>query len=352
MKLKTIYDQIVTYLPLHTNLFNDVLTINSLTYSSGVVTAVTSIAHGLITGDIANIKGALERNSISSLVSFGGIATAVTVNNHDLTKNFQKTVNISGADQSEYNGIKTLLKIIDEKTFAFQVTGTPVSPATGPIFLNENKAFGYNGLFNITVVNPITFTYSVERDLDVFGGNPKASLNPRIFTGIDIARIITTYTEKPPDNYVLFIVLGATSASRNKNIQSDATYEYIRGQEYRQQSISNINLYVFAPTSKTVNAGIVRDSFEDLRFFLIKILAGAFLNSGSSDTNRRAITYSNDNTEFYNGAFLVHHYTFETVFDITQDDIFQPLESAVIKDLKISYLNNFDEIIKKDDKEF
>ncbi len=351
MKFKYIYDQLITYLPLKTDLFSNIIAVSSFAYAASTVTVTTATAHGLITGNIVTVKGALEQNQITSLTSSDGVATAVTTNNHDLTTGYQETVNISGADQAEYNGDKTLVSVIDEKTFTFSIEGTPVSPATGTIYLNEDLAFGYNGTFSVTVINTTTFTYAVIRDLGIENGSPNLSTSPRIFSGNNIDRIITAYTKQSPSDYVLFINLGLTRSSRDRQTDTDASYEYTWG-DYRQHLIQEINLYVFAPTTETVNAGVVRDTFEDLRFDFIGTLCGAKLDSGSSDTDRRALTYLEDDLELYNGAFLIHRYSFEVVYDITTSDVFVPNESVVIKELGINYSNEFDEIIKADKKDF
>ncbi|MCK5602300.1 hypothetical protein KAR91_10535 [Candidatus Pacearchaeota archaeon] len=316
------------------------------------MTATTATDHNLTTGDVVSIRGALESLSITSLTREGSVATATTASNHDLTEGFQDTVNISGADQSEYNGAQTLLSVPSETTFTFSVSDSATTPATGTILLNEDKAFSYNGVFNITVTSSTTFTYTVTRDLSVENGVPEMSINPRIWPVPDIDRAVAAYSEQDPDKYALFLTQGSTTANRDRDTRTDASYEYIRGQEYRQTFIQSLDLYVFAPTADTVNAGNVRDTLEDVRFDLIKSLAGAFLDSGSSDTARRAVTYVDDDLEQYNGAYLVYRYTFENVYDITNDDIFEPLDSVVIQNLEINYLNDFDVIIKSDTKEF
>ncbi len=351
MKLQLLYNQLVAYLPLQTDFFSTFLS-TTLSYSGGTVIAGTATTHDLTTGDHVMVKDALEELAITSITSADGIATAITVTNNDLTQGFQTTVNISGADQAEYNGDKTILNVIDETTFTFSVTGTPVTPATGTIYLNQEKAFGYNGYFEVTALDTTTFTYTVDRALGVEGGSPQTSILPRVYTVNSIDRLIEIYTEQAPTEYVLFINLGANISNRDRDTKTDANYEYVRGQEYRQANIQTINLFVVAPTGTTVNAGEVRDTFEDLRFDLIKSLAGAFLDSGSSDTSRRAITYVSDDLAVDNRAYLIHQYIFEVVYDITNDDIFKPLDSVVIQNINIKYLNPFDVTVKEDEKEF
>jgi len=352
MKAQEIFNQLITYLPLQTNLFNDILNVSLTCNASKVVTAITSIPHGLITGNVICIKNALEKLSIVSITSSNGVATATTATNHDLTMNFQSSVNISGAVQSEYNGIKTLLSVPTRKTFTFEITGTPVSPATGTIYLNELRADGYNGMFNITKINDTSFTYTALRVLGIQTGTAQLSLMPRIFVATDIERVVELYSEKQDNNYCLFIQLAGTTASRDRNVRSDATYEYMKGREYTQQLMQQLNLYIFAPTTNTSNAGNIMDTMQDIRKYLINCLAGFNLNNLYTSNEECLLTFVSDDIELYNGAFLVYRFTFETIFEITKADIFHPLDSLAINSLEINYLNSYEVNVKKDVKSF
>jgi hypothetical protein len=96
-----------------------------------------------------------------------------------------------------------------------------------------------------------------------------------------------------------------------------------------------------------------RDTFEDIRLYLIKCLAGAFLDDDtSSDNSRRGLVYAEDDLEVFNSAFLVYRYSFEAIYDITADNIFKPLDSVAINTLNIKYYNDFDVVIKNDNKGF
>ena len=75
-----------------------------------------------------NITGAL-----SSLIRVGSTVTA-TFENHGLATG--QTVNISGADQTEYNGDFTI-NVNSEDTFTYSVEGSPTTPATGTIIFSS-----------------------------------------------------------------------------------------------------------------------------------------------------------------------------------------------------------------------
>lgn len=76
--------------------------------------------------------------SITSLTRVGNIATAVTATEHHLTDAIEVT--ITGADQPEYNIVGQTVSIIDGTSFFYEVSGLPLSPATGVILANFTLA--------------------------------------------------------------------------------------------------------------------------------------------------------------------------------------------------------------------
>lgn len=78
--------------------------------------------------------------SVTSINRVGQIATVITAAAHGFDDG-QRT-GISGADQAEYNVTNTSIIVIDSTTFAYVVTGSPVTPATGTIIAESSIALG------------------------------------------------------------------------------------------------------------------------------------------------------------------------------------------------------------------
>jgi len=78
------------------------------------------------------IAGVITAQSISivSLTRFGETVTATTVADHNLATNIDVT--ISGAVETEYNGLQDII-VIGLTTFTYLITTTPTTPATGTI---------------------------------------------------------------------------------------------------------------------------------------------------------------------------------------------------------------------------
>ena len=105
-----------------------------------------------------------NENTISNLISSGGIADATTVNDHHLASGLDVT--ISGANETEYNGTFEIT-VTGTNTFKYSISGSPASPATGTIVADINSAsvfveaqdtgketnVGSGGI--LTLVNPI-----------------------------------------------------------------------------------------------------------------------------------------------------------------------------------------------------
>lgn len=353
MKASQIIDQLRAILPKYTDKFTNEITISSLTFSSGTVTAITSIAHNFATGDIVNIVGALSPNAINyfdidpinnRIITFG------VENPHDLTKGFQQTVNLSGFTQEIYNGDKELVDVIDRYKFKIKITDDPQLPSGTPL-LNENIINQYNGRFEITVIDTTTFTYTITGNpASSATGSPIVKCKARITGAATIERAIEAYTKQNIDDYYIFVVLGGTTASRDRYIKSDASYRFERDQDYRQSLTQQFSIYVFVPTKEQIAAREARDDIEDIKYAIYKSIVGVFIDTGGSQENRDGITIVGDSEHEYTGAIYIHEFIFEITFDITFNDIVEPDDSVAFRDIKINYeRENDDYIIKEDD---
>ena len=68
--------------------------------------------------------------TLVSLTSVGSMASGATQKNHNLVSG--QTISVIGADQVEYNTTANIT-VTGKKTFDYNITGTPPSPATGDV---------------------------------------------------------------------------------------------------------------------------------------------------------------------------------------------------------------------------
>jgi hypothetical protein len=353
MKALDIVKQLQATLPIYTELFSDVVTVNSLTKSGTTITATAASAHDLNTGDYVNIQGARVPNMISSLTQTNNIATATTSNGHDLTKSLldknDKFIEISGATQSEYNGTKKLLSVIDSKTFTYEISGNPASPATGSPVLNEDIENLYNGWFEVTKISDTQFSYTVRKEpLANASGTIKTHSDMRITRASTPADSISAYTKKQTDKLWAFIVLGQTNASKNQNsVRNDGVGTYDSQTDYRPNLYQDFNIYTFDPAKTTYASAERRDRAEDIRAIFFKCLLGVKFERSiidnfdilTSGNEKHKTMFVSDQIEQDVNAYYVHNYQFQITYDLNDDDIVKPQWSTAFKEFEIKQLN-------------
>ena len=344
-KANDIIKQLYAVLPQLTDLFTDEISITSLTRSGTTVTAVTASVHGLNSGDFVNILGAFSPIEISSLTRDGDIATAITNQSHDLTQGFTETVEIDGADQTDYNGTKTLFAVDSRTQFAFEVSGSPITPATGAIFLLENFSEGYNGRHEITVLDTTSFTYEItQTPLSPAQGTIIMRKGVRVSGGVNIERIIDSYTKQNANDLWAFVVLGNTVASKNRATLSDATSTpFARGEDTRQRVIDNFAIFTIIPTRDEISGLEARDLAEDILPILLKSVGGVKFSSGLCSGDAFITIFDSHNTFLYQGSYYVHQFNFQIVKDITTDDLVEPDFNVAFRDISIQYLDFTDD---------
>lgn len=180
MQAQQIVNQLKAVLPKYTNDFTTNVAVSSLTRSGDVVTVTSSSSHGLIAGNKVLISGAKTPITIASLTCNGKYALAITATKHNLVKN-QPNVEISGADQAEYNGVHKLIWEAPAIYIAsIEISGTTatitttqdhglVDNANVSIEISNVSPSEYNGVFSIdSIINSTTFTITIE-GVDVDG---------------------------------------------------------------------------------------------------------------------------------------------------------------------------------------
>lgn len=97
--------------------------------------------------------------SITSITRSGGVATATTASEHNLSSFVPVT--LSGADQAEYNVTDTAIVVTGLNSFTYQVAGSPVTPATGTLLSSftagnvEIQSTDFGDATNLDVDSPV-----------------------------------------------------------------------------------------------------------------------------------------------------------------------------------------------------
>lgn len=348
MRASEVVEQLQRELPKRTDFFTDVLQIVSLTRSGSMVTAVTSVPHNLSNNDSVVIDGAKELNPITSLTFADGMASATTQNDHDLTLPSANQVrfgnlgdynysNVSGADQSEYNGAYVLTAVPNRKNFSYAITGAPASPATGSPVLEQEG--GYNGRFQVTVIDPTTFTYQIlTTPISPAGGTIIGYARARISADVSLERAIQNYTKQPADDYWAFVVLGDVLAAKDRNVLTEASGEDSNQSEFRTRLIEPFRIFVFVPSVYRNSARAYQDNMEDVRGFIYNSLAGYIFGTALTETPWCKTSPLGDRfvSEGSTEAFYIHEFQFQRVVDVTYEDTVGEPASRAFRDLLLT----------------
>lgn len=353
MRASEVIQRLQRELPKLTDLFSTQFSITSLTRSGSTVTAVTATDHGLVDDQEVLITGATELNPVTSLTFLDGVASAVTFNPHDLTVpssqqikennlfGFNKAL-VSGAVETEFNGEFTILSAVNRKSFTYPVVGTPSSPATGTIVLEQE--FGYNGRFPVTVLTTTSFSYEITTTpVSPAGGTTVGHSPARISGALSLDRLVRSYTAQVNKELWAYVVLGDVTASRNRAILSDAVNESSKGDEYRNRLIEPFSVYVFSPEVQSLSGRETRDDIEDIRTFIYKSILGVAFSTAFNDEPWSQTTPLGDRyvRESSTDAFYIHEFSFERVIDVTFPDTKGPDLNSAFRDMDVDATFDF-----------
>lgn len=343
MKASDIVLLLAKNLPKYSSLFTNNINITSLTRSGTTVTGTTSDPHGLSVGAGINITGASAPIGVSSLTRLGPLGTAITDADHDFTLGLATpTIDIIGANESEFNGSFIIVGVPNRRTVTFQIDDSGATTATGTtLSTNGSSALKqYNGLYGITSIpSASTFTYEVNNSdmmSPAVGDSIQGRVSARISAVVNVDRLIDAYTKNPANELWLFVSLGTVSASKNRNILSDAVDNTQRQQYFKQQILQNVTLYLVIPTAVEQIVGRqARDLSEDLfRPICQSILFHKFPTGLYCDANNPLQFVSHDFTA-YNTAYYIHEYNFQQVADLLFEDTVGYSEDVAFRDIAL-----------------
>jgi len=349
MKAEDIIRHMKATIPLLTDDFSTQLAVSSIAVSGTTVTVTTTAAHGLTTGDFVTVLGAKGIISVSSITHVDGLVTIVTVQNHDVTFNevidkIIPQIEISGANESEWNDTFNVdLPPPDRKTINIKVPDTHTTPATGTILLFDNGDRGLNGQQAVTVTGASIFTYTLSSAPDIESailGTVTIQKDVRITGSITVERALRAYTaQTSEDKLYAFVILGDTTVSKDRNINTDASGTIQAGDDFRQRLVHNLQILIFVPSSED-NAGArkSRDSMQDVRAFLFRSLLNFRFDDGLCEEEFSGLTFTSDGLFTDEESFFVHQFAFEMVSDIVGGDVNLDINDVAFRDIAIDFL--------------
>ena len=337
MKAADVVTQLRLFLPQLTDRFSTEVPLVSLTRSDTTMTALCKTEHGLVVGDAVVIVGAQTQIAIAALTRSGVVGTLVTETVHDLTEGTTTTIEISGATESEFNDTFTMISIDNRKTITFTMADSGATSATGsPVLLDaESRLRSYDNVYNVSET-PSDAQFRFEHTVTTLPapvGTITARVKPRISAGIDPDRLTAGYTAQADDALWLMVVLDEVSASKNRNILSDAVDNLPLSSEFRQQVLQSFTLYLFQTVTEELSAADARDIAEDVFRPICQSVVGKQFDSQLNVGEQGPAHFVGHSVFSYDGATYVHAYSFEQVVDMQFEDTVDPDASVAFRDI-------------------
>ena len=349
MKASAVITQLINRLPQLTNLFTTDYAVTNITSSGTTASVTTTKNHGLSVGSFVNIIGATADVAITSITRSATVCSVETSADHDLTLSANdivrgKTVTISGATESEFNGTFVLTRVLNRRNFTFTKADAGATTATGtPLVVDGAGVFGYSGLQSVvSVPTPTTFTYTLPKSLySPAGGTISVRTEYRISGAATVERALEAYTAQDLNSLWGFVVLDDVVASKNRHVRSDATDELGRSSYINQKLVQPFSFYVIAPSVDGITGRVQRDQMEDLLPILCKALIGKKFDSGLAGEQEFVTTFVSHGFQEYNSAYYVHGFNFETVAVLTFEDSIGYDDDVAFRDIDLSMLIDF-----------
>lgn len=343
MKAEDIVRQLMFRLPFYSDAFTDDISVSSITSAALVATVNTSVVHTLNTNDFAHISNTLVPNTIVVMTQVDGIASAETAIDHDLTANYQQNVQITGANEAQYNGSHKFITDINRRNFTFEIdSGAPVTATGSPLLLEDLKRFKYNGWHEVTKVTDNQFTFPLEKAIGSPAyGNPTLQIKPRVSAAATLELAIDSYTKQNNGELWAYVVLDNMIANKDRSETTDATYYPRQQTVYRQLVLQDFHVYVFFPTTQQIAARIGRDTTDDVLQALCKALLRLRLDTPFIDPNDGGVVFVGSEFGSYENAFYIHDFLFQSQAWITYDDTIDEDISVAFRDIEEQFTSDF-----------
>jgi len=334
--------QLQKFLPKFTDKFSSNIAIASITSSALLATATTSAAHGLSTGNVVNIVGALSPVAITSISRSGTVATVTTTDNHDLTDKVFPTVTLSGTSEAIFNGTFTFLNQVNRKTFTFTVADSGATIATGGQLEDPGAAGGYDGLVAVTVISTTVFTYALilVQSSAAIVTNAQVRQAIRITGAVDLDRAKVMYTKQSTDDFWAFVILEDVIVSKDRHGFNDANSSEGSSGSRRQQIIQPFIVIVYAPATDDLSGRLVRDDMEAIAPAMYQSLVQFKPDTGLAEGANMGVTFVGSGTIEYATAYYAYGFRFELLANIENADTIEHSFDVAFRDISLTMSTN------------
>lgn len=337
-----ILNHLQQYLPRLTDRFSSNATVSAdIVAGDPQILRVTDNAHGLSASDqVVLVDGKID-NNISAVVDNGdGTLRFTTAEPHDLTEDYIETIELAGFTDTGLNAEFTLVAVPSRNLF--EITYSPVPTLNGNEVLREDYELGINGLFTIDRIIDVNIY-----EIDLTG---KPTFTPQTVPILKRAkdfnisicatadRSTQLYEDAGTGKNWIYIIMGPSNISKDRNLTSDAIQQNTPATESRPLNMNNFSLNVYFNTTDDIGgAQAVQLAWQDIYIILLAVCSG--IKFDDFNESNYITTLINHEMDTYTKAYYSHMYTFEYNFEITQEEQFLTnfIESRALLDSALSF---------------
>lgn len=350
MIAQDIVDALSGSVPLFTDGFSESIGVTSITVAGSTASATTPTAHNLVENQNVAVLGVLAPVEIDTgtFLRTLTVATFETLQDHDFTLSERdkaaggKTITISGAAESEFNGTFQLLRVISRRKLSIAVVDSGPTTISGSPIVEDANGSIFNGLVVATNVASTTFDYTlpVSYPLDAVVDNASVQISIRILSVLDIEQYLTdVYTAKGIDDDLLVVQLGDVTQSKKRNEESDASSSTIGEDSFTPLLIQTFAVYIIMNVTDDLTGTVARDKVESeyIPAIFQSILRADFATGFTYSKYRSTFTghglfaYSDVNGK--NKAIYAHEVSFEQLAQLTKIDTVGPDANVAMRDV-------------------
>jgi hypothetical protein len=315
--------QLLASLPVHTNIFGSNIVPSAVSVLGGVV-RVTKNAHGLASGNVVVVTKAVVRVPITSVAVDGGAALITTSILHDRTsgagekQGFNKAIHAGFADAS-YNKEFDILDILSNTTYLVAADAEPVGDLG---YLKEPRNL-FLGPAQVTVVDVDTFTIPLADRLEngIVFDTFEYSDKQEIYIAADEMRAVTKYAQRTNPPPTLYIIMGAETASKDKDTQSDALLLSNSQNEARMMYLQEVSLLACFKTAEAADhhmaAATQQGVYSALRPALRKAMYNHVFEPADGNITPFASIEAGNMPVRWNTGYYIHRFTYMMPYSIT-----------------------------------
>lgn len=351
MKAQDIVDQLSAIVPRHTAGFSNSVGITSIVPLADIASVVTSAGHGLVENQnvaIIDVDAPVEIDTGTFLRTLSQ-AEFETLQDHDLTLSQRdiaaggKTITISGANESEFNGTFSLLRVINRRKLLIAVTDAGPTTITGSPIVEDANGQLFNGLFVATNVGTTTFDYKLSRTytLPAAVSKGKVQTSIRITSALDIEQYLQdVYTKQAIDDDQLVVQLGDVSQSKKRNEETDAASSTAGEDSYTPILVQPFAIYIIQNVTDELTGSAARDRVEEefIPAIFRSVLRVNFDTGFTYSPYRATFTghgvFAFSDVNGKNKAIYAHEITFEQLTQLTKTDMVGPDDNVAMRDVQ------------------